>query len=96
MNERLVEDWFLVNNEDRLRHAVKADTEHPYISYEEVRVGHSKGGTVISEEVKLVEVGRLEPKVLRKLKPKGIFSLREDFAREGEVYIADRIIHERT
>lgn len=75
----------------RLTHALEADTRFTYVSYETRRRARTVNGR--TEEIEeQVEIGRLEPKVLKKLKAKAIYSLRGEMEMVGEVDTADYII----
>lgn len=85
------ERWQLYNAK-RLIQAVEADDKHTIIGVETFIVGKSQGNQPPVEHEEIRETARLSPREIARAKSKIIFSIWGDFEKEGDVWIADRII----
>lgn len=75
---------FITYEVDRLGHALDAETKRPYTMFEEE--GKTPDSTVMRA------ICTIEPHVLKRLKSKAIYSIREEMAMVGESELADHII----
>lgn len=87
-----MESELILYDVDRLDHVVHADTKKSFTAFETVRVSHTVGGKITWEGNEERAVGTLEPRVLKKLRDKAIFSIRGELEMIGEIEIADKII----
>ncbi len=71
---------------------MRCETEHEIVGFQDVKVARTQGGRIIEERIERQEVARLNPRQLKSMKNKFLYSIWNDFRAEGQVWIAERII----